>query len=368
MDLVIEPFDVWLFRDGRPFTAGENHLARSLFPPSPQTLYGVLRSKLATERALAEGLTGPFDAETLERLVGNPSDFGRFQLRGPWLARYVDQRWHRLVPAPRDVLWPASGPPQVKAPLDNRVPGLAANGPAAVPWPDTVEDAMPGRWIAEDDLAAYLRGAPSGSSIPDGALYTIEVRPGIEIDRATRTTAEGRFYGVEFIRLKTRIGLAIEVEGIDLPPVGLLGIGGEARAGRYENVSLPHCDWEEVREAVAASGRAKLVLATPALFRHGWAPGSIDPSTGEWSLPSGAIMRLEAALVGPPIPIGGFDVVRRLPRPMRRAAPPGSVYYLREQSPGGAAAFFDTFHLRGCSDELAGIGFGLSYVGSWDYV
>jgi CRISPR-associated protein Cmr3 len=40
MQIVIRPMDVWLFRDGKPFMAGEDHAAETLFPPSPFTLQG----------------------------------------------------------------------------------------------------------------------------------------------------------------------------------------------------------------------------------------------------------------------------------------------------------------------------------------
>ncbi len=44
--LLIEPLDVLLFRDGRPFSAGMDHLAGSVFPPLPSTIAGFIRSRL----------------------------------------------------------------------------------------------------------------------------------------------------------------------------------------------------------------------------------------------------------------------------------------------------------------------------------
>jgi CRISPR-associated protein Cmr3 len=44
MQLFLEALDVWLFRDGRPFDAGSDHRARSLFPPYPTVIQGVIRS------------------------------------------------------------------------------------------------------------------------------------------------------------------------------------------------------------------------------------------------------------------------------------------------------------------------------------
>lgn len=42
--LFMQAEDVLLFRDGRPFNAGSDHEARSLFPPPPSVIQGVLRS------------------------------------------------------------------------------------------------------------------------------------------------------------------------------------------------------------------------------------------------------------------------------------------------------------------------------------
>ena len=42
--LFAEPADVLLVRDGRPFSAGDDHHATGPFPPPPSAVYGALRS------------------------------------------------------------------------------------------------------------------------------------------------------------------------------------------------------------------------------------------------------------------------------------------------------------------------------------
>src|SRR5207244_9940034 len=80
--IFIEPDDVWLFRDGRPFAADDQSRAASLFPPTPRTLQGALRSaRLAQSGAsFRNQTTWPTD-------VGNPNNFGDLKLRGPILAK-----------------------------------------------------------------------------------------------------------------------------------------------------------------------------------------------------------------------------------------------------------------------------------------
>jgi len=52
MQVAIRPIDVWLFRDGKPFTAGEDHAAETLFPPSPFTLQGAIRTKVLADKGV----------------------------------------------------------------------------------------------------------------------------------------------------------------------------------------------------------------------------------------------------------------------------------------------------------------------------
>ena len=49
MWLNITPLDVTLFRDAKPFTAGEDTRAHSVFPPTPMPLAGAIKAKLIAE-------------------------------------------------------------------------------------------------------------------------------------------------------------------------------------------------------------------------------------------------------------------------------------------------------------------------------
>ncbi len=100
--LFLEPLDLWLFRDGRPFTAGADHHAHSMFPPSPLTLYGALRTKLLFGTAERSG-ANVTDSAFVERTVGAADDFERFTLRGPLLGRCEQGTVTRLFPAPLDL-------------------------------------------------------------------------------------------------------------------------------------------------------------------------------------------------------------------------------------------------------------------------
>ncbi|HZU05388.1 MAG TPA: type III-B CRISPR module-associated protein Cmr3 [Chloroflexota bacterium] len=373
--LMLEPLDIWLFRDGRPFTAGSDALARSRFPPSPYTVYGMLRSLLLFQAASRGVVTDLRFGAAVDHAVGAPDDFTRLSLRGPLLARWHGQRVIRYFPAPRDLVWAGTDHQAqpllpAAAPLDGMVSsGLRPLWVQQAEAPAGLGDA----WLAEDAFHAYLAGAKTGEDSPSplrgepaSALYLRELRPGVGLDRQRRTAAEHLLYAVEYIRPRPGVGLVVDVlAGLDTAPM-LLGFGGEGRGARCTTLALEaETPPPEVHRRVSASGRVKLVLATPALFAQGWLPAWVDPATLE-TRAGQPPLRLVAAAVPRGELIGSFDLVAGKPRPARRAVPAGSVYFFEEREPGAAAAALARWYGQCLSDEHAAIGFGLSYAGVWD--
>jgi len=373
--LFIEPLDVWLFRDGRPFTARDDHHARSLFPPSPFTLYGALRTKLLFDAAdSADDLADP---DFLTRTAGEAGDFTRFRVHGPLLARRgSDGRVTRYFAAPLDAgrLDPTGGGTGTWTVLRPRadLPGLRTDLDLALPWSDGGDRSEPaaGTWLAEPDFFATLNGEPPAAAVTAAELFALERRSGVELDwsapdRPLRVTREGRLYSVDFVRPAPGVGLWVGLEGYDLPhQTGLMGLGGEARGSRYEPVEMERPDRSVDRGRVADSRRLKVVLATPAIFRNGWLPGWVDPGS-YITRPPVEGLRLVSAATGRPQRIGGFDLRAGRPRPIRAVVPAGSVYWFEENQPGAVAQAFDVLGGREISDEYAEIGFGLCYAGGW---
>ncbi len=375
--LFLEPLDLWLFRDGRPFTAGADHHAHSMFPPSPLTLYGALRTKLLFGTAERSG-ANVTDSAFVERTVGAADDFERFTLRGPLLGRCEQGTVTRLFPAPLDLArfeprdahaeeWQILTPQRA---LNDRL-GLITDHRLALPWAASTgrPEAAAGRWLDEASFFATLLGQ-ARPAIPAGALYQVERRSGIELDgtgsgAGRRVVREGRLYSVAFVRPAPGVGLCLDLDGLDgLGSSGLLGLGGEGRASRYEAIPAATPSRAAARDRVAQTGRPKVVLVTPALFAAGWLPAWVDARSRATTNPV-AGLRLVAAAVGRPAPIGGFDIRARRPRPIRQAVPAGSVYWFEEVEAGAAARAFDALDGRCISDEYARIGFGQCYVGGW---
>ncbi len=105
MRIFIEPTEPLLFRSGRPFDAGESNFAESIFPPTPETMQGAIRAMIAAHTTLVDSrlsMAARFGTDTLTKLIGNQSGYGRFRITGLALGkrRREDSIVERLFPAP----------------------------------------------------------------------------------------------------------------------------------------------------------------------------------------------------------------------------------------------------------------------------
>jgi len=403
MWLWLEPLDVLLFRDSRPFTGGEIHRARSLFPPSPLTFQGAIRSILFQHvlgnkgksfHHLAKYLRHEnmdADVEEVVRILGGADDFGNFQLLGPFLASRQGNIEkvsveHIFFPPPFDLLQkdekfftisPLSDLPHVLFDSGWKE-GLALLWSKEIGAKDVADF-----WLTKEGLAAYLKGEFSTIALKHSKhIYAREQRVGIELKDGARTVEIGKLYMAEFVRLEKNHGFLVRVEIISSPddvlaPLkeGVLQLGGEARACLYR--SLEDDPLAGFDSPLGGNEKFfKLYLATPAIFTKGWLPDFLEQSTLKGKV-DGVQVRLVAAAVGKPMYIGGWDLAHNVPRELYPAVPPGSVY-LFEILEGGAEKVKEIFHgktkLQELGNqgerylrELAKIGFGLTFVGRWNY-
>jgi CRISPR-associated protein Cmr3 len=239
MELFLEPVDVWLFRDGKPFDALSDHRARSLFPPYPTVMQGVIRS----HHLVVKGVDLR-DPEAIAKAVGTAEVFGNLRLRGPFIARKEGAHITRYFPVPADVVLDrqAGGYRPLRPRPRKEAPHVLTSAPDDLPmllWPPEGYEPskqVAGQWLAEEDLLKCLRGELV-TAVPGETLFTRENRFGIGRDDATRTTLEGALYEVEFIRPCPGVGLWVQVEGYDgWPEAGLMRIGGEGRGAYFSKI------------------------------------------------------------------------------------------------------------------------------------
>jgi len=323
MHLFLAPEDVWLFRDGRPFDAASSHRARSLFPPYPSVLQGVIRS----HQLILKGVDLQ-DKDTIIKTVGTAEDYGSLQMRGPFLAKYKDEKLTRFFPRPADwfpfneesdqihALTPAARPAGIKTNTsDTDLPYLL------FPLDFKPGKKEYGEWLAEDDLKTYLSDR-AVKPYKSKDLFVRESRVGIKLGAATRATEQGMLYEAEFIRSQKDIGLYIEVNGYDgWPEAGMLKIGGESHAASFQKVEAQV--WGAPPKSL--NGRFKVYFASPAYFKNGWEPSNWKDFFGI------EIKPVAVALKGHDT-IGGFDYARHGDKASLRYVPAGSVYFFETKN------------------------------------
>ncbi len=370
--VLIEPNDVLLFRDGKPFAAGEDHRARSLFPPMPFTMQGVVRSKVLFDSGvgLRDYAHGAPSAQALIQQIGTPSgNYGQLRLHGPFVAKRNDEgSIIRYFPLPADVVNVGDHYRLVK-PLSEHP--FRSNHPAGLCllWASTEGPLKEARgWLAEDAFRKYLAGQTDLHVTPESDLLVREPRFGIALDYTSRRPHEGLLYQMEFLRLKDGVGFLLEVDGIApfQPQKGFVQIGGEARAAQYEVLPEPLPPLPTVS---ASTQRVRIILLTPAWFADGCQPAGANWAT---FFNGGGQIRLVTAALARAQTIGGafVDDQRRqdnFQKTMRRFAPAGSVFFFESDGPVtvGQHPLTETPDGEG---NFGQIGFGSIAMTSWDYV
>ena len=369
MKIIIEPNDVLMFRESKPYTAGESHLARSTLP-LPQVVAGALRTAILVKGNFSDKackLAGVIKEEG--KLIPKEPEFevlGHFLLYKP----SKDEKEQEYFPTPFDVA-KAKG-------IDGYffVEPLPLDG-SSERWRGkfvfkgkTIHFGGVGGYLSYDDLIRYLKGELREDELEDairGDLVKKESRVGIKLGNA-KTTEEGYFYKAEFLRFSKGVKLSVWLNGNDikdsLGESGLIRLGGESRFARFTIIDEnPLKDlkvaWNEIKEKINEKGRFKLYVATPLLIRSGdnytW---DVKPILEE-KLKKKIKIKNIYSLIGKPLTFSGWDYANNRPKPNRHAVPAGSVYFVE---------FDDNFELDKPYlklGELTKLGYGLCFMGVW---
>lgn len=339
--IALNALDTLFFRDGKPFSMGEETWANGLFPPPLSVLYGALR-------------TAYFSEHIGELKLANEEGDPTSELRINFSAYHAEGKY--FYPCPLDIV-------QKKERKSEREPEFSllelverqadcfsslygVDLPMQLQSQAQVEEAS--GLIDEISLNEYLQS----SSVPPDLLNTdnfLQDEPKVGIGRNDRTGAsdEGMLYRVGMKRMH-RLRLAVGYSCLTLSGT-LMRLGGEGKSVSVSELTeKPNV--QEPEPFPKTGDFFKLYLATPAIFKEGWRPTS--------ETVPGA--KLVAAVVGKPLHIGGFDMKpkngqRSQPKPMRRAVPAGSVYYYQ-----------GTAEVQGnsISDYGKEQGYGIYYIGN----
>jgi len=357
MIIEIIPFDTLFFKDGKPFSMGEESWANGIFPPSPSVIYGALRTAYFSEHLDKIEITGESDKDPTSKLKITTYEL---VLKGM-----------RIFPMPLDLVLPLNRSDSIRfieklrgeykvRPLkliENNYVSSSKLFPFLLGSEDLVER-LENLYISDSSLNEYLLGLED-----EFTAYSLhpfkfeEPKIGIGRDDVTKSSQEARLYRVGLNRLKD-VRIRVGFEGIDLPSEGFLKLGGEGKVVYYQEKKVNEIEIPVIEK------RFKLYFATPAIFKNGWLPAWINPDNLEGVFPGTNLrVKLITAAIGKPLSIGGFDMKMMKPKPMRKAVPPGSTYYfdLIDQDLNKSALLNKVHYI---SDfDTTKEGFGIAYLG-----
>lgn len=379
---IIEPRDALIARDGRPFTTDPGARAKSLPFPFPSTTTGTVRTRYGFTQ-------GDFnDAAQKGQLIATVKSLA---VQGPLLVELDDageiKCWLLAAPADAVLFETNEKQPQLKqlVPLlpptgaqTNLPEGLAPigfNRYDEISKQKPLKDAP--RYWRWQHFSHWL-AAPQEQAVHLGELGhngpTAEARVHVGINPETQAAIDGALYqtsGFEFTRKleekPLRLALAVQT-AVDLL-AGFAPLGGEQRLSQWRasHQSFPTCP-DDIRAAIKQHKACRVVLLTPAHFTAGFYP--------EWLLqPQHSVTpQLIAAAVGRAQVVSGWDYESRQPKPTRRLAPAGSVYFLKlSGDEKNVDQWIDAIWMNCVSDDdergnpaqTRMDGFGLAALGAW---
>lgn len=350
----IEPLDVLYLRGNKLFGDPGSH-GESLVPPWPSVAAGALRSRMLVDdgtdlAAFARG-------EAKHPTLGTPREPGSFTVSAFHLAMRREGQVQNLHPLPADLVATREGSDLQLRRLQPRAlaSGLTGSSPLGmlpVLPSDHRSKAESGLWLTHPGWQQYLLGElPSaGTLLASGSLWRFDPRVGVGLNLETRRADDGKLFSMQAVALVQSgqriargesspaqqecarqplmadydVGFLAGIDGAEPPASGLLRLGGDGRAAAIHSVActpaLPDFD------AIASTGRTRLVLTSPGLFAHGWRVTGCD--TDDSFRLGGIEGRLVCAAVARAEVVSGWDVAAGRPKPALRAAPAGSVYWL----------------------------------------
>ncbi len=397
--LLLTPRDPIVARDGRPFGVGQGRRMYSMPWPLPSVVAGSFRTALVKanpnldfndnmpERLKQIEVAGVFPAvdETLYLpapldAVAEPGE-KTDELKHLHRARPEEADWEEALKGGCDFPNNASLRPVV---LSRKVDDFK---PCAVP-----------AWWPVDELAAWLleERVDLDSRFLNEAVR--ETRDHVCLDARRGAAAEGLIFTTVSLNVRhlPRYGVsATEPFRKRFADVHLSArvtikdgefdhftsfdlwhpLGGERRLVHWRRggtAPLWHCP-DKVQHGLNNAKRVRMVLATPAIFKHGWRPGWIDAEqlTGK-PFDSAPMLRLVGVANRRWQAVSGWSLAApRGPKPIRRMVPAGSVYFFEVvdgSSSSSSSKLGAEGWLRSISDDEQDRrdGFGLAVWGIWN--
>jgi CRISPR-associated protein Cmr3 len=373
---LLKPLDTLFFRDGKPFGFGESAYLESIFPPTPQTMQGVVRYNIirahCNSNTIFQCKVCSFSDCILPKNIGSSDEgnYGSLDIYGPYLVEDGKRYYH----VPLDLMQEAEGQKRLVSlkPSENSA-DQCDSGNISLPAKPAEYCAIKEvkGWIEENALLEYIREQklPDKKSLrQDSDFFEKEPRVGIGRDYATHTAKEGMLYSIAPLRFNKDTAIGVKVGGIDeslQPKHNCTKFGGEGRVCKLEIKDCP--DTENQFKFAFADKYIKMLLLQPADFGR-WLPPGFEAISQNGSMRwEGSINRvnlqLVSACIGKPQKIGGWDMASGSSKAIKSYVPAGSVYFFK-----AAAGDVTVLATEGKLGENTAIGFGHYILGRWSDV
>lgn len=341
--LEVTPIDSLIFRDGKPFSVNV-HSANGIFPPFPYSFTGLLRTHFGKEYS--------YDMEKMKSAgLGDNETFGDFYLTGSYLKK-SDELYFS---APADIIHEKNSQKIIgmltpKENTDNIVTNYPKNF-TKIPSTDFQGEFLnfSNCFISATDMKSYLKGnfKEIKNIVTKDFFVKEEPRTSVQIDSKKAAGEDGKLFTVNFIRFEDSVSFVLSYKAPAFKQDSAVAtLGGERRLVKLTKVnkfSLP--------EIEINSNRIKLILTTPAFFNNMQTPNlQIDG------------LKLVSAVSNGYENIGGWDIVKCRPRPIRKAVKAGSVYYYEIES---KEVINKIKNLNSLSDTDSQAGMGNFLIGGW---
>ena len=352
LTLQIEPLDTLFFRDGKPFSMGDDSWADGVFPPAPSVIYGAIRSWLLANVDTINVdniINETSDLEILdfyflingETVLSLPYDYGTKKEKDDQI-RY-DELKDKKINVERF------------STIKNRYTTSINNSTLFYNQKDYILEFPINNFISVNNLISYLKNEIDIKKIKIHNLKNeIEAKIGIKRTNETLSAEDGNLYRVGLNRLENlKFILRIKSKHLSKQHHKFLKLGGEGKIVFIDEFLEAKKGAKQLRIKTELKTKELLVyIATPAIFNNG------TPDINKYLKTTATLV---ASVVGKTVNIGGFDMKEKRPKNMYKAVPAGSIYLYKLEE----EIEIDKFQGDKISDELNEQGFGIAYFGTY---
>lgn len=369
----LEALDTLFFRDGKPFTMGEDNTAEGTFPPSPSVIYGALRTAYIAQNLGKNG-------KTIEDLIADTEglvitdiilEFGGDD-QYPMPLDFVEEKTNkkkkkvfRLKNIPFDDNFGGNSLFKYALYSDEyaeQVSDAAFSDAQMIDYLNdfnTIDKDGVKHWnslLTQEPKFGNKRGDESRStSDDDGNVYRVALKRLEVVDYEDSDEKKGMITRPKQLKINVEYSL-----GNEMINDSLIRVGGEGKSMKLRNLNSNN---SIKTPTFSDDSHFRIYLKTPSLFENGYLP-----DLNKIFVQNGFDVELLTAAIGKPIQIGGWDVKNKEPKAMIKAVPAGSVYHFKIKNGGTNIELFEKMrNIKSISDFGKGKeGFGLFFMTNLD--